>query len=51
LRVNHLPGENLDPPSLRRLPDGVEDADILRKRSAPDYGETPRAWKGIEQQL
>ena len=51
LRALHLPGENLDPPSLRRLPDGVEDGSVLGKRSAPDYGDTPRAWKGIEQQL
>ena len=39
------------PPRLRRLPDGVEDGSVLGKRSAPDYGDTPRAWKGIEQQL
>ena len=45
------PGRNLDPSSLRRLPDGVEDGSVLGKRSAPDYGDTPRAWKGIEQQL
>jgi hypothetical protein len=47
----HLFGEDLYPASLCGLPDGVEDGRVLGKRAAPNYGDAPRAWNCVEEQL